>query len=482
MPSLPPEDVASHGHVLVVDDDRTTRSFLQVQLEDAGFDVTMAATGERCLELAMNVLPEVIVLDMTMPGMDGIETCRRLRAAAATHDIPILFLTGMQDDERVVVRALEAGANDFVAKDSSRHVLAARLRTQVQISRAHYKMRELSLVDEVSGAWSKAYLRSGARHAVKAMTRPRRQTLACVVADVDGIEEVNKRHGFRAGDDVLRIVASCLLDVTRETDVVARLDGARYGVLMIDTDLEGAQPLMHRMMDMVQQRVKLATISFGVAVLDGIDVITLKKGAVVDELVDDLISRAVVAARKAVREGEGSVVVDDGADGEPSSIEPAPVSEPTVPRELPPLPSRAPSSVPPTSTPAPSSLPPPAPPPRSARRPSPMRARAADEENTDTGIEVEIDLDDDDKDTVAVTASSQPPASSSATPHDDADDEPSIDDASEASVDVTAEEVDADAVPEDAAPDAVADSAQTPATAGSREPDAAAGDDANDDG
>ena len=117
---MPPDDQSSHGHVLVVDDDRATRNFLRVQLEDQGFDVTMADGGERCLELAVSLLPEVIVLDLNMPGMDGIETCRRLRAGAATHDIPLLFLTGRQDDEKIVVKALDAGANDFVLKDASR--------------------------------------------------------------------------------------------------------------------------------------------------------------------------------------------------------------------------------------------------------------------------------------------------------------------------------------------------------------------------
>jgi two-component system cell cycle response regulator len=366
MPTMPPEDAASHGHVLVVDDDRATRNFLGVQLEDAGFDVTMAASGERCLELAVNLLPEVIVLDLAMPGMDGIETCRRLRAGAATHDIPILFLTGRQDDERVVVRALDAGANDFVSKDASRHVLAARLRTQVEISRAHHQMRELSLIDEVSGAWSKSYLRSGARHSIKAMSRVRKPSISCVVADVFGIAEVNQRHGFRGGDEVLRLIASCLLDVTRETDVVARLDGARYGVLMIDTDLDGAAPLMDRMNAAVKEKVKLATVSFGVAVLDSVDVDQLRSDNI-DGLVDDLIKRAVIAARKAEREGEGSVVVDASEELPPEAIEPAPVSEPTLPVQLP-------SSKPP-----------------------------ADDENTDTGIEVEVDIDVDvDGDSVTI--------------------------------------------------------------------------------
>ena len=67
-------------------------------------------------------------------------------------------------------------------------------------------MRELSLVDEVSGAWSMAYLRSGARSSLKAMTRPRQLALCCVVADVAGLEGVNQRHGFRAGDEVMRQV------------------------------------------------------------------------------------------------------------------------------------------------------------------------------------------------------------------------------------------------------------------------------------
>ncbi len=310
MPSLPPGDASSHGHVLVVDDDRATRRFMKVQLEDAGFDVSIADSGERCLELAINLLPEVIVLDLNMPGMGGIETCRRLRAAAATHDIPVLFLTKRQDDEALVVRALDAGANDFVAKDSSRAVLAARLRSQVALSRAHYKLREMSLVDEVSGAWSKSYLHTTLRGALKAMTRPRRKTLICVVADVAGIAEVNQRIGFRGGDEVMRAIGAALMATTRETDVVARLDGARFGVLLVDTDVEGARAVIDRMMSQVVAATKLATVSFGLATLEDIALDSLRDQKAIDFLVEDLVKRATIVGRVAEREGKGAVVLD----------------------------------------------------------------------------------------------------------------------------------------------------------------------------
>ena len=364
MPTVPPDDESSHGHVLIVDDDRATRNFLRVQLEDAGFDVTMADGGERCLELAVSLLPEVIALDLSMSGMDGIETCRRLRAGAATHDIPILFLTGRQADERALLRALDAGANDFVIKDASRHVLAARLRTQVEISRAHHKMRELSLVDEVSGAWSKTYLRSGARSSLKAMTRPRRSSLCCVVADVAGLEGVNRRHGFRGGDEVMRQVASTLIESPRESDVVARLDGARFGILLVDTDLAGARPVMDRMRQAAAVQVKMATISFGVAQLDAVAVDALRVGDPLDAVVEDLVKRAVVAARKAEREGAGCVVVDDGVADEIVDEDSAPDSEPTRPH-----------------------------------RPHEMGASSADavgRPSEPTGIDIDIDIDVDD--------------------------------------------------------------------------------------
>ena len=324
MPSMPPADESSHGHVLVVDDDLATRKFMKVQLEDAGFDVSIADSGERCLELAVSLLPEVIVLDLSMPGMTGIEACRRLRAGAQTHDIPVLFLTAPQDEERVVVRALEAGANDFLSKDSSRHVLAARLRTQVAISRAHYKLRELSLVDEVSRAWSKAYLQSTLRGAIKAMTREREPSLVCVVADVAGLEAVNKRHGFRGGDEVMRVIASALMSSTRETDVVSRLDGARFGVLLIDTTLENAQPVIERMKETTAQRTKLATVSFGIADISEVGVDDLRDADKIDRMVGHLIKRASLAARVAEREGEGSIVVGresvPGEEPEPLSV------------------------------------------------------------------------------------------------------------------------------------------------------------------
>lgn len=360
MPSLPPGDTSSHGHVLVVDDDRATRRFMKVQLEDAGFDVSIADSGDRCLELAINLQPEVIVLDLNMPGMGGIETCRRLRAAAATHDIPVLFLTGRQDDEAAVVRALEAGANDFVSKDSSRAVLVARLRSQVAISRAHYKLREMSLVDEVSGAWSKAYLHTTLRGALKAMTRPRRKTLMCVVADVAGIAEVNQRIGFRGGDEVMRAIGAALMATTRETDVVARLDGARFGVLLVDTDVEGARAAIDRMMSQVVAATKLATVSFGVAKLADVALDALRDQKGIDDTIDDLVKRAILVGHVAEREGKGAVVLD----GE--TVLPTPKDDGETTAEL--------ALAPPDSEPTGVA----------------QRATAPDSE---TGVEIEVDID-----------------------------------------------------------------------------------------
>src|SRR5690349_13584564 len=118
--------------ILIVADPRLYRRIATDQLKQAGFQVAEAASGEEGLEVAASVAPDLILLDMTMPGIDGIETCRRLKADAATRDVPVIFFSATGEVDQVV-GGLDAGASDYVTKPFRPAELLARVRTHVRL-------------------------------------------------------------------------------------------------------------------------------------------------------------------------------------------------------------------------------------------------------------------------------------------------------------------------------------------------------------
>ena len=139
---------SSGARILVVDDRESNRLLLQVELEEAGFEVLLADSGLACLEQAASSAPECIILDIKMPGIDGLETCRRLKADPNLAQIPVLFLTAHRANPETAMEALELGGNDFLEKPYSAPVLLARVSCQVALFRAQRQIEDLrQLID-----------------------------------------------------------------------------------------------------------------------------------------------------------------------------------------------------------------------------------------------------------------------------------------------------------------------------------------------
>ena len=133
--------------ILIIDDEEPIRELLKLTLQSAGFDsVLEASNGEDGLALATRYLPDLILLDLMLPGMDGLSVCRRLKTSPDTHTIPIIMLTAKSDESDIVV-GLEMGANDYITKPFSRKVLTARIRAQFRIA----EQQDQSSVLQVAG-------------------------------------------------------------------------------------------------------------------------------------------------------------------------------------------------------------------------------------------------------------------------------------------------------------------------------------------
>src|SRR5689334_19887843 len=134
-----PDDLPERPRVLLVDDDEVNLLLTSVALQDQGFDVTEASGGEQAMRVLADWLPDIVVLDAVMPGLDGFETCRELRALPGFESLPVLMLTGL-DDDASITRAYEAGATDFFVKSTQWSLLAGRLRYLLRASRTRVEL------------------------------------------------------------------------------------------------------------------------------------------------------------------------------------------------------------------------------------------------------------------------------------------------------------------------------------------------------
>jgi adenylate cyclase len=132
------------SRILVVEDTPANIQVLSATLKEKGYQVSVATSGRQALELVTRLRPDLILLDVMMPEMDGFETCRRLKASAATSDIPVIFLTARTETPDIV-RGFELGAVDYVAKPFNSHELLARVNTHLTIDRLHRENERLLL-------------------------------------------------------------------------------------------------------------------------------------------------------------------------------------------------------------------------------------------------------------------------------------------------------------------------------------------------
>ncbi|MBF0551214.1 MAG: diguanylate cyclase [Deltaproteobacteria bacterium] len=260
--------------ILIIDD---TPQNIEVLAEVLGPDqeILFAVCGRDGLDIALAEAPDLILLDVMMPDMNGYEVCTRLKAEERTKDIPVIFVTALnqEDDE---AKGLEIGAIDYIIKPISPAIIRARVKNHLELKRYRDFLKDLSSLDGLTGVpnrrrfdecldleWRRA-LRSGG-------------PLASIMMDIDFFKAFNDNYGHVLGDDCLKRVAAALATVVRRPgDMVARYGGEEFVCLLPETNIEGAlqvagslrekvtgQDIPHRFSSVADH----VTMSFGVAVM-----------------------------------------------------------------------------------------------------------------------------------------------------------------------------------------------------------------------
>jgi two-component system cell cycle response regulator len=246
------------GHVLVVDDHEDNVELLRVRLESWGYRVDTARDGLSALQAVENAPPDLILLDVMMPTVDGNEVARRIKHNPSLPFIPIIMQTALDSTESKV-EGLEAGADDYITKPIEFAELKARVRSMLRIKRlqeeleererqlleANERLRHMSRTDSLTGLDNRRYLEQQLDHAFAHAARLA-EPMSCVMCDLDRFKSVNDTYGHHAGDAVLRQFAKILKDEAREIDHVGRFGGEEFVILLPGTVLDAAVTFAER--------------------------------------------------------------------------------------------------------------------------------------------------------------------------------------------------------------------------------------------
>jgi diguanylate cyclase (GGDEF)-like protein len=225
------------GTILVVDDELGNVEVL-ADLLGSEYEIVFATSGERALELAAQVKPDLVLLDVMMPGMDGYEVCRRLKQDVSSAAIPVIFITGLTDAE-AETRGLELGALDYVTKPFTGPIVRQRVRNHIELKRARDEVTRLALTDGLTGIPNRRRFDEVLEMEYKRLRR-RESLLSLILLDIDFFKGFNDTYGHVAGDVCLREIAGVLLAViNRPADLAARYGGEEFACILPETNVHG---------------------------------------------------------------------------------------------------------------------------------------------------------------------------------------------------------------------------------------------------
>ncbi len=237
--------------ILVIDDDASIHRAVEQRLDRVVDQVLKAVSPTTGLRIAIQEKPDVILLDINMPQLDGFKVCRHLQENRATHDIPILFLTADQNP-RNLAKALDAGASDFISKPFNAIELEARVRIALRTKRMIDLLEKRARIDALTGLNNRAAM-DDALVAATAAFRRTGHPVALLMIDVDHFKGINDTHGHGVGDDVIRRVGASIRANCRPYDVACRFGGDEFGVILAQSDNSCGEQTSRRILDGISE-------------------------------------------------------------------------------------------------------------------------------------------------------------------------------------------------------------------------------------
>jgi diguanylate cyclase (GGDEF)-like protein len=251
------ESLRRQTRVLVVDDDDDGLYILKLLLSKMKYEVHTAKDGEEALHKAEALVPDIILLDVMMPKLNGFEVCKRVKATPEGMYIPIILLTA-KSELMSKIEGLDCGADEYLTKPYDMSELTARIRSMLRIKQlndslrnANKQLEELSVTDELTKLYNRRYINKKLEDEFRRAQRYKRP-MSCVMFDADHFKSVNDTYGHKFGDLVLKEISAIIQETVRLVDICGRFGGEEFIAILPDTDLDNALILGERIRKKVE--------------------------------------------------------------------------------------------------------------------------------------------------------------------------------------------------------------------------------------
>jgi diguanylate cyclase (GGDEF)-like protein len=282
--------------VLIVDDVPKNLQVLGTILSKENYRIAAANNGEQAIAIANDALPDLILLDIMMPGLNGYEICTKLKSISKTKEIPVVFLTAKIETEDVT-KGFKAGAVDYVTKPFNSFELLARVKTHVELKTSRDLLKEqnellqkLSITDRMTGLYNHQYIIDSLSKRI-AESKRYKQPLSVAMIDIDFFKKINDGHGHAFGDHVLIKISSIIEDIIRKTDMVGRYGGEEFLIIFTNTDLKNALKVTERIRESIEKQ-KWDKPKLKITVSGGIDQLKDEDASEIIIKTDNLLYKA----------------------------------------------------------------------------------------------------------------------------------------------------------------------------------------------
>ncbi|MFQ3198546.1 MAG: diguanylate cyclase (GGDEF)-like protein [Paraglaciecola sp.] len=289
--------------ILVVDDQSINIQIInQILIDD--YQVFFAHSGDEALDFCTKTPPDMVLMDVVMPKMDGLTTCQIMKQTPGLDTIPVIFVTALQKQNEENA-CWEAGGIDYLIKPVNPATLLNRIKAHITLKFQTDLLKKMVYLDGLTGVYNRRYFDDFLQQQIGQAKRAD-QSLAVLMVDIDYFKQFNDQYGHLHGDDQLKAVAQCLADILcRPMDIVARHGGEEFACVLPCTDALGARHIAQEMIDSVESLGiphKLSpyhklTISVGLAMVDD----GVKSG-------EDLVLAADTCLYKAKKTGRNRLV------------------------------------------------------------------------------------------------------------------------------------------------------------------------------
>jgi len=275
-------------HILVVDDVPRNLQLMGTVLKAINAKVAFAQNGKQAIEYAQSKHPDLILLDIMMPEMDGYEVCKRLKDTQTTKDIPIIFITAL-NDENDEYHGFKLGAVDYITKPFNPKIVQVRVANYLRLKRKTDLLEKLSSIDGLTEIHNRRRFDETLENE---WSRDKRDQayISLILIDIDFFKQFNDMYGHAAGDNCLRKVAAKLKEVLlRPADFVARYGGEEFVVLLPETDIKGAEVIAEKLRTGIESLNiphEKSTVSDIVTISLGIATTIPEKGLSHNELIE----------------------------------------------------------------------------------------------------------------------------------------------------------------------------------------------------